>query len=108
MLTPTETDVPVQASIELTSFAWGTRIDMDCSYHPGPPGPDGGYAPVAYAMWVVDRDGTETSLSTWTAAPDGTVSVTAGTALDLADIAEVEVRDATGEQVLLVTELDPA
>ncbi len=106
VLTPAEPDVPVQASIELTSFAWGTRIEMDCSYHPGPPGPDGGYAPVAYAMWVVDGDGTATSLSTWTAAPDGTVSITAGTALDLDDIAEVEVRDATGETVLLSTELD--
>jgi hypothetical protein len=99
-------DVPVEASIELTSFAWGTRIDMDCSYHPGPPGPDGPYGPVSYAMWVVDRDGVETSLSTWTAAPDGTVSVTAGTAVVLADIAEVEVRDATGDRVLLTTELN--
>jgi hypothetical protein len=106
VLTPAGPDVPVQASIELTSFAWGTRIDMDCSYHPGPPGPDGGYAPVEYAMWVVDGDGAATPLSSWTAAPDGTVSVTAGTALELADIAEVEVRDATGETVLLSAELD--
>jgi len=105
VLTPTEPDVPVLADIELTTFSWGTRIDMDCSYHPGAPGPDGGYAPMAYAMWIVDRNGAETSLSTWTAAPNGTVSVTASTALDLADIAEIEVRDATGEQVLLSTEL---
>ncbi len=105
VLTPAEPDVPVEASIELTRFPWGTRIDMDCSYHPGTPGPDGGYAPVAYAMWVVGRDGTETSLSTWTAASDGTVSLTAATAFDIADIAEVEVRDASGEQVLLSTDL---
>ena len=37
--------------------------------------------------------------------PDGTVSVTASTAVRLADLAEVEVRDATGDRVLLTTEL---
>ena len=105
VLTPTDADVPVQASIELTSFAWGTRIDMDCSYHPGPPGPDGPYMPVSYSMWIVDSDGTETPLSSWTAEPDGTVSVTGSTAVRLADLAEVEVRDATGDRVLLTTEL---
>ncbi len=102
-LTPTEADVPVEASIALTSVAWGTRIEMDCSYHPAAPGPDGGYAPVSYALWVVDRDGAESSLSTWTASPGGTVSVTADTALVLKDIAQVEVRSATGVQVLLRT-----
>ncbi len=105
-LTPTDADSPVQASIALTSLAWGTRIDMDCSYHPGAPGPDGGYAPMSYAMWVVDRDGEGTPLSTWIAAPDGTVTVTAGTALALTDIAQVEVRDATGDRVLLRTEIN--
>ncbi len=106
VLSPTAPDVPVQASIELTRLSWGTRIDMDCSYHPGPPGPDGGYAPVAYAMWLVGRDGAETPLSTWTAAPNGTVSVSAGTSLDLADIAEIEVRDATGDRVMLTADVD--
>jgi hypothetical protein len=96
----------VHARVELTSVGWGTRIDMDCSYSPGAPGPDGGYGPVAYAMWVVDRAGTESPLSTWTAKPDGTVTVSAGTALALADIAEVEVRTATGDRVLLTAELD--
>jgi RNA polymerase sigma-70 factor (ECF subfamily) len=105
-LTPTDASVPVKADIELTSLAWGTRIDMDCTYHPAAPGPNGGYGPVEYAMWVVDRNGTESPLSTWTAAPNGTVSVTAGTALALADIAEVEVRTASGDQVLLTAELD--
>jgi hypothetical protein len=105
-LTPTSAEIPVQARIELTSVGWGTRIDMDCSYRPAAPGPDGGYGPVEYAMWVVARDGTESPLSTWTAAPDGTVHVSAGTALVLADIAEVEVRTASGDRVLLSAELD--
>ncbi len=82
-LTPTDAGVPVDASIALTSVAWGTRIEMDCSYHPAAPGPDGGYGPAAYALWVVDRDGAESSLSTWTASAGGTVSITADTALAL-------------------------
>jgi len=108
VLTPASPDIPVQARIELTSVAWGTRIDMDCSYRPVAPGPDGGYGPADYAMWIVDRNGAETPLSTWSASPDGTVEVTAGTALALADIAEVEVRTADGERVLLTAELDAA
>ena len=106
--TPAETaaDVPVQARIELTSVGWGTRIEMDCSYRPTAPGPDGGYGPKEYAMWVVDRNGVATPLSTWSAAPDGTVRIGAGTALALADIAEVEVRTASGDRVLLTAELE--
>ncbi len=107
-LTPTAAEVPVQARIELTSVGWGTRIEMDCSYRPVAPGPDGGYGPAEYAMWVVDRNGAETPLSTWSASPGGTVHVTAGTALALADIAEVEVRTASGDRVLLTAELDAA
>ncbi len=105
-LTPTSSDVPVQADIELTSFAWGTRIDMDCSYRAPASGADGGYSPAEYAMWVVDRDGVETPLSTWASTPSGTVSVTAATSLALADIAEVEVRTLTGDRVLLTAELE--
>lgn len=92
--------VPVQASVELTPFGWGTRIDMECAYHPGAAGADGPYGPVEYAMWVVDRDGAETALSTWMAAPEGTVAVSAGTALALNEIAEIEVRSADGGTVL--------
>ena len=105
-LVASEPGIPVRASVELTSVGWGTRIDMDCEYRPSAPGPNGGYGPVEYAMWVVDSDGAETPLSTWSANPNGTVSVTAGTALAIEDIAEIEVRDASGDRVLLSTDLD--
>jgi hypothetical protein len=95
----------VQAHIELTRVSWGTRIDMECSYHVGVAGADGPYGPVEYAMWVVDRDGAETALSTWNSAPDSSVRVSAGTALSLDDIAEVEVRTAAGDSVLLAAEI---
>lgn len=104
-LTSSDDNVPIQASVELTSLAWGTRIDMDCTYLPIAQGPDGGYGPVPYSMWIVSSDGEATSLSTWSAAPDGTVTVSAGTALDLAQIARVEIRVATGDQALLSAEI---
>ena len=104
-LVPVDPALPVEASIELTPVGWGTRIDMECGYHPGPAGPDGGYGPVDYAMWVVDRQGVASALSTWTSSPEGTVEVSAGTALALGDIAQVEVRTVTGDQVLLSADL---
>jgi hypothetical protein len=107
-LTPTDPSVPVEASIALTSVEWGTRIEMNCGYHPADAGPDGGYGPVTYSLWVVDRDGAESSLSTWTAAAGGTVSITADTALTLQEIAQLEVRSGTGVQVLLRTDVGSA
>lgn len=103
-LLPVDEGIPVEASIELTRADWGTRIDMECSYHTAS-GADGGYGPVAYAMWVVGRDGSETALSTWNAEPLHSVRVTAGIALAVEDIAEVEVRTAAGDRVLLAAEL---
>jgi anti-sigma-K factor RskA len=107
-LTPTDSSTPVDASVALTTVPWGTRIEMDCRYHPGPPGPDGGYVPVSYALWVVDQDGAESSLSTWTVTQAGTVEIAADTALALSDIARVEVRSESGVQVLLQTTVGSA
>lgn len=100
----TNPEVPVQAHVALTPEGWGTRIDMDCRYHP-PAGPDGGYGPVAYSMWVIGRDGAESQVSTWKVSPSVETRVNATTELGLRDIAEVEVRTATGDQVLLSAEV---
>jgi hypothetical protein len=103
-MAPTHPGVLVQAHVALTPEGWGTRIDMDCSYHPLA-GPDGGYGPAAYSMWVVDRDGAESQVSTWKVSPAVEIRVNATTELGIADIAEVEVRSAAGDQVLLEAEL---
>lgn len=104
-LRPVGDGVPVEADVALTPLAWGTRIDMRCGYHPPPAGADGPYGPVEYAMWIVGRDGEETALSTWRSSAGSEVAVSAGTALDLADIAQIEIRSVAGDQVLLATEL---
>ncbi|UNK69862.1 zf-HC2 domain-containing protein [Microbacterium sp. H1-D42] len=93
--------VPVQvdAEVELTSLAWGTRIDMACDY--GADAPDEGWT---YVLAVVGADGAESDLSTWRVEPGRTARLSAGTALAIDDIRAVEIRTAAGE-VLLRTEL---
>lgn len=102
-MVPTDPSVPVEARIELTPEGWGTRIGMDCSYHPAGAADDG-YA-VGYSMWVVGLDGGESQVSTWKVSSSSAVRVDATTELGIADIAEVEVRTSDGDQVLLTAEV---
>ncbi|MDQ0613486.1 hypothetical protein QF046_001127 [Microbacterium sp. W4I4] len=92
--------VPVDATVDLTSVAWGTRLDMTCAY--GADAPDEGWT---YVLAVIGADGTEADLSTWRVEPGRTARLSAGTALALHDIRAVEIRTAGGD-VLLRTELN--
>ena len=97
-MTPLDQD-RVDASVALTSVAWGTRVDLTCSYdeptgeyqhdEPGP----------TYSLVVRTRDGVE-QVATWKALPGRTMHLTGATALDADDIASVEVRTAGGQPVL--------
>jgi hypothetical protein len=104
-LAPT-TKSPLSAEIELTSVKWGTRIDMDCAYGTrstwGYAGDEGDWS---YALWVVDRAGTASEVSTWKATSGSKVKLTAATALDVGDIARIEVRSAATNDVLLAKTL---
>lgn len=97
---------PLRARVQLTSVAWGTRIDMDCSY-----GADGRWTHPddegdwSYSLWVVGASGAASELSTWRATSGSRVTLTAGTALPIGDIARVEVRSATTNDVLLAKDL---
>ena len=91
--------VPVDATIELTPVAWGTRIDMACDY--GAEAPDEGWT---YVLAVIGTDGAETDLSTWRVEPGRIARLSAGTALAIADIRAVEIRT-DGGKVLLRHEL---
>ncbi|WP_136707890.1 zf-HC2 domain-containing protein [Agromyces sp. H66] len=97
----TVAEVPVTATAELVPVAWGTRIDLDCTYESDGPAD----APVdgwPYALYVVDRDGTSRELSSWRASPGTTARLEAGTAVDLDDIASLEIRALASGDVLLV------
>lgn len=98
----TVAEVPVTATAELTPVAWGTRINLDCTYEIE--GTDAAGAPAEgwpYALVVVDRDGKRSELSTWRASPGATARLEAGTAVDLHDIVALEIRAVASGDVLL-------
>lgn len=98
-MTPVDQD-RVDASVALTSVAWGTRLDLTCSYDQ----PSGGYRPDAplptYTLVVRTQDGAVEQVATWKALPGRTMHLTGATALDTDQIVSVEVRAADGRPVL--------
>ncbi len=95
---------PVQAAVALTGVAWGTKLDLTCSYAKGGSGDDGGYtgpaAAKAYALVVHTREGREEQVATWKALPGKTMRLTGATATGRTDITTVEVRTDDGRVVL--------
>ncbi len=91
-------DIPVTATVELTEVAWGTRIDMVCSY--GDTDAAGGEG-WPYALVVTAVDGTTSEVSSWQALPGATARLSAGTALDPDEIASLEIRAVNSGRVLL-------
>ncbi|MDI6943993.1 MULTISPECIES: zf-HC2 domain-containing protein [Microbacterium] len=87
---------PLEASVELTEVAWGTRIDMTCAYGHGPSDREW-----RYTLVVTAADGTESALSTWRATAGSTARLSAGTALAPDEIASIDIRSSTTGDVLM-------
>jgi hypothetical protein len=85
----------LSADAHLLSVAWGTRIDLRCTYDEGP-----GWDSHVYVMTVTNREGATESVASWTALPGKTASLTGSTATPLADIAALQVRSTTGDVLL--------
>ncbi|MFC4002350.1 zf-HC2 domain-containing protein [Prauserella oleivorans] len=83
---------PVQASVELTEAAWGTKVDMSCSYR-GATGGD-------YVLVAVQSDGRERRLASWYAVPEDTAELSIGTPLRRGDIDFLEIRLPGGPALL--------
>jgi hypothetical protein len=91
----------VSGWVSLTEVAWGTRIDLTCTY--GSAGGYGGYGGdgwTSYAMFVHTADGRVEKVGTWRAEAGRETHVSLATAAAAPDIAEVEVRTADGQSVL--------
>lgn len=91
-------DTPINASIGLTSFGWGTRIDMACSYG------DWGRRdapPQNLGMVVVARDGSTEQVATWLGLSGATALPSATTPLRRDEIAAVQLVTADTGRVLL-------
>lgn len=96
---------PVTATVRLTSLPWGTSISMTCTYrgavatYPGYP------IDYRYGLYLVDRTGVATRVSTWKALPDRTITTQGSTATPLAQLSRIELRDLGTGAVLLSRQL---
>jgi Putative zinc-finger len=91
---------PVRAAVALTGVAWGTKLDLTCSYAASDEGGYQGEATSAYALVVHTREGAVEQVATWKALPGRTMRLTGATATGRTDITTVEVRTADGRVVL--------
>jgi hypothetical protein len=95
--------VPLEATIGLDQVGWGTRIDLDCAYGGGGSGaPEEGWP---YVLVVTGADGAASVVSSWRAKPDTTARLSAGTALDVADIRSIEIQSMATGAVLMRAEI---
>jgi hypothetical protein len=92
---------PVTASARLVSLAWGTRIDLTCTYDAAKRRPPAGGFP--YALFVVDRKGAAQQVATWKAVPNRRLTVMGTSSRASSDIAAVEVRTLKGLTILRLT-----
>jgi hypothetical protein len=93
---------PINASISMTGFGWGTRIDMACTYG------DWGQRdapPQNLGMVVVGRDGSHTQVATWLGLSGATALPSATTPIQKDEIAAVQLVSPDSGKVLLEKQL---
>jgi anti-sigma factor RsiW len=95
-------ETPIAASITLTGFGWGTRIDMACTY--GDWG-QSGTPPQNLGMVVVGRDGSHTQVATWLGLSGATALPSATTPVQKDEIAAVQLVSPDSGKVLLEKQL---
>jgi hypothetical protein len=95
-------ETPINATISMTGYGWGTRIDMACTYG------DWGRRdapPQNLGMVIVGRDGSQSQVATWLGLSGATALPSANTPLPVGDIAAVQLVSADSGQVLLEKKL---
>jgi len=90
----------VTGTLALTSVAWGTRLDLVCTYTPG----DEASSDATYSMVVHTSDGRVEQVATWQALAGRTMRLPGATAATLAEITSVEVLTSRGDPVLTLAE----
>jgi Putative zinc-finger len=91
-------DTPINATISMTGYGWGTRIDMACTYG------DWGQRdapPQNLAMVVVSHDGSRNQIATWLGLSGATALPSANTPMQIPEIAAVQLVSPESGQVLL-------
>jgi hypothetical protein len=90
---------PMTAKVALTSVAWGTKLDLTCSYPRGTVNYEGG----AYALVVHLNDGRSERVATWNGLPGKSMQVSGATAAWKSDISSVVVTKVGGGPVAQLT-----
>lgn len=93
---------PVRADVVVTGVAWGTRLELTCSYVADAADYEGGAGDGQYALVIRTRDGRVEQVATWRALPGRTMRLSAATATDRSDITAVELQTAGGTVLLRV------
>jgi hypothetical protein len=91
-------DEPIHATARLTGKAWGTQIDLVCTYDRS-----SAYArPGAqtYRLLVTNHAGVTQQVATWKVVPNGASTVSGSVGWQRADIAKVEIEASDGAPVL--------
>ena len=94
---------PFNATIALSSYGWGTRIDMACSYGDWSSGPAA--PPSNLGMVVVGHDGSHNQIATWLGMSGATALPSGNTPLPVEKIAAVQLVSADTGKVLLERKL---
>ncbi|WP_099037164.1 anti-sigma factor family protein [Mycobacterium neglectum] len=95
-------ETPINATISMTGYGWGTRIDMACTYG------DWGRRdapPQNLGMVIVGRDGSQSQVATWLGLSGATALPSANTPLPVEEIAAVQLVSSDSGQVLLEKQL---
>ena len=89
---------PMVASVALTPVAWGTKLDLTCSYPRGATTYEGG----SYAMVVRTKEGQTERVATWNGLPGQSMEVGGSTAAWKKDIASVKVTRLDGSPIAVL------
>lgn len=91
-------ETPINATVSMTEYGWGTRIDMACTYG------DWGRRdapPQNLAMVVVGHDGSRNQVATWLGLSGATALPSATTPMQMNEIAAVQLVSPDSGEVLL-------
>ncbi|MFB1295503.1 anti-sigma factor [Mycobacterium sp. pW049] len=93
-------ETPINASVALTGYGWGTRIDMECSYGDWGQSPHG-VTPQDLGMVVIGDDGSRQQIATWLGLSGATALPSGTTPMGRDEIAAVQLVSTTDGTVLL-------
>jgi hypothetical protein len=91
-------ETPINATVSMTGYGWGTRIDMACTYG------DWGQRdapPQNLGMVIVGRDGSHSQVATWLGLSGATALPSANTPIPMEEIAAVQLVSPESGEVLL-------